>query len=74
MKITKQIREDTKSLGYITNRNYLHQMQFLKLEHFIILILSFNESNIQHKSKHFKSISQDFWIQTIFILRKIFNY
>lgn len=33
MKLTNQIREETKSLSYIPNMNYLLQMQFLKLLH-----------------------------------------
>lgn len=49
MKLTKQIREETKSLSYIINRNYLLQMLFLKLEHYIILILSSMNPSIDSK-------------------------
>lgn len=50
MKLTKQIREERKSLSYITNINYLLHMQLVKLEHSVILILSFNESKYWFKT------------------------
>lgn len=76
LKITNQVREETKPLSYIINRNFLLQMQFFKLEYFIILILSFNDSKywfntnpnilkVYHRSFGYKPYS--YW-------ERFFNY